>query len=664
MFAVTAVYALIMAANSDGTKKLRHRDIGLSSLVMAVFILAQVCFPLQPMFSIGLLLCVCILHTFVLENERGEYRDRLEAKLQDDILKGNYYDLLTGLPGMSHFFELIQDKRSAGSADDPMSVFLYLNLSGLKFYNQRHGFTAGDRLLRDLSKLLIAAFGAENCSRFGQDHFVVFAPADGLEDTLRGIFREWDAQNDGDCPAILVGVYPDVMAGVDVSTACDQAKIACDALRRTYVSSIKYFDSTMLDDAERRQYITTHLDEAMAKGWIQVYYQPIVRALSGRVCDEEALARWIDPTRGFLSPGEFIPILEDTKLIYRLDLYVVDQVIKKLQLLKESGLYMLPQSINLSRSDFDMCDIVEEIRSRVDDAGLPHNILTIEITESIIGSDFDFIKPRVERFRALGFPVWMDDFGSGYSSLDVLQSMPVDLIKFDMRFMQQFGSDERSRIILSELMKMAVALGIDTVCEGVEREDQVDFLRDIGCSKLQGFYFSKPIPLDEVLDRHRYGTRIGVENPAEAEYYDAIGRVNLYDLSAVASEDDDSLRNYFNTVPMALIEVQGDTARLTRTNQAYRDFIIQTLGSSSVVLNNSFVKTPTGPGHTFVVKLRECILSSNRAIFDDTMADGTLVHALVRRIADNPLNGMMAVAVVVLDIDYRGGNAKESGAES
>ena len=330
---------------------------------------------------------------------------------------------------------------------------------------------------------------------------------------------------------------------------------------------------------------------------------------------------------------------------------MVEQVLKKLALQQAKGLFLVPQSINLSRADFDACDIVEEIRARVDAAGLPRRLITIEITESIVGSDFDFIKSQVERFRGLCFPVWMDDFGSGYSSLDVLQSLQVDLIKFDMRFMQQFDHEEKSKIILAELMKMAIGLGLDTVCEGVEREDQVEFLREIGCTKLQGFYYTRPLPLDEVFKRYETGTQIGFENPEESDYFNAIGRINLFDLAALAKEDEDSFQHYFSTIPMAIIEVQADRARFTRSNQAYRDFIQRAFGLNLSDLGSTFEDTPEGPGRAFVDQLHKCCDEGGRAVFDETLPSGTVVHSFMRRVTENPLTGTVAAAVAVLAIN-------------
>jgi GGDEF domain-containing protein len=270
MFLLTAVYALYTASRSHGTVKVRHRAIGIASLAMTLFVTIQSLFPLLPMFAIGYLLAACLLHTFVLENEKEEYREELEKKLKDNILKGNYYDLLTGLPGMTYFFELTEKKRSEIAERGDTPVFLFMNLSGMKFFNQKYGFDAGNDILWAFSQVLTGEFGSENCSRFGQDHFVAFTHGENLEETLQRIIDDWDEQQGNDAPAIRIGVYKDILYDDDISTACDRAKAACDDIRKTYISSIRYYDEAMLENAEKRRYITTHLDQAIAANWIQV----------------------------------------------------------------------------------------------------------------------------------------------------------------------------------------------------------------------------------------------------------------------------------------------------------------------------------------------------------------------------------------------------------
>ena len=396
---------------------------------------------------------------------------------------------------MSYFFELAEKGRKAMLEQGELPALLYIDLSGMKYYNHKFGFAEGDKLLKSFSKLLSNVFHTENCCHISADCYAVISDENGLEALLDRLFREWRQMNVKQHLPICVGIYPDRIGEVPVGMAYDRAKIACDALKGTYSSSFKYYSHELNDRFEKQQYILESFDRALSEKWIHVYYQPIMRAISKKVCNDEALARWIDPVKGFLSPAEFIPYLEDAGLIYKLDLYVLDRVLENINRQKDEGLFIVPHSINLSRSDFVACDIVEEIRRRVDAAGVSRDKISIEITESVIGSDFDFMKKQVERFQALGFPVWMDDFGSGYSSLDVLQSIKFDLIKFDMNFMRKLDESSDGRIILTELMKMALSLGVDTICEGVETEEQSRFLQEIGCSKLQGFLFQQACAL-------------------------------------------------------------------------------------------------------------------------------------------------------------------------
>lgn len=565
-------------------------------------------------------------------------RDQIEAYIAD-LNRKVLTDDLTGLPNQRHFFELALEERERLISVGKSPALLYFNLVGMKHFNRQYGFSEGDRLIRAIADVLAKNFGKHCTSRFGQDHFAVVTDEEDLEERLGKVLRECQDVNDGKTLPIHVGIYQNSLEDVGVSIACDRAKYACDKRRGSYVSGYYYFDREMLGQIDLLRHVISHLDQALEEGWVQVYYQPIVRAVNGKVCDEEALTRWIDPVQGFLSPAQFIPALEDAGLIYRLDLYMVEQVLEKMKAQEKAGLTVVSHSINLSRSDFDSCDIVEEIVARVDAAGISRAKISVEITESMIGSDFDFMKRQVERFQALGFQVWMDDFGSGYSSLDCLQSIKFDLIKFDMSFMRKLD-EGGGKVILTELMKMATALGVDTICEGVETADQVRFLQEIGCSKLQGYYFCKPIPAAETIERNERGIQIGFENPNESSYYEAVGRVNLYDLTAVASTDEDSLQNIFDTMPMAIMEVDDDKTRLVRTNKSYRDFTTRYFGSS--ILENELM--------AFMADVYESIDTGGRTIYDETLSDGSTVHFLIRPVHTNPVTGTTAVAIAVLSV--------------
>ncbi len=572
-------------------------------------------------------------------------RDQQKAYVAD-LNRRVYTDDLTGLPNFRSFFILAEAARDSLRESGNSPALLYFDLIGMKHFNRQYGFEEGDRLICAVGELLERRYGRQYICRIGQDQFAAVAAEEGLQEKLQELFNEVQGANGGRSLPLRVGVYPDRIEDVPFSVACDRAKYACDLKRGVFVSCCRYYESGMQKQVEQVRYVVNHLDQAISEKWIQVYYQPIVRAGNGRVCDEEALARWIDPDRGFLSPISFIPALEDAGLIYKLDLYMLDQILEKIVSLRDSGQTVVPCSVNLSRSDFDACDIVEEIRSRVDAAGVRHDKITIEITESVIATEFDFMKEQIARFQELGFAVWMDDFGSGYSSLDVLQSVRFDLIKFDMSFMRKLDEGDDGKIILAKMMEMATALGVDTLCEGVETEAQSRFLQEIGCSKLQGYFYSKPLSFADLQAQR--GDRLRYENPEETDYFEAVGRVNLFDLSVIASDDlSEAMRHAFNTLPMGIIEVQGDKARFMRSNQSYRDFVRRYFGFDLSAEGHGF-QPYSAEFMRNVVKT--CCEQGTRSFYDERMPDGSVVHSFARRIGVNPVTGSVAVAVAVLSI--------------
>ena len=575
----------------------------------------------------------------------------LSAALHSDsVAKASHFDYLTGLPSMTFFFELAEIHRNELLKADREAAVLFIDLGGMKYYNRKYGFQEGDKLLRDFSEILKDSFNAECCSRFGSDHFCVITDDEDIENKLNDVFSRFKSLGRSKSMPIHAGIYIDSAATLDISTDCDRAKYACDTLKNSYYSGFAYFKDSILQKADDRRYIINHLDEALANGWIKVMYQPIVRCANGKVSNEEALSRWIDPKKGPISPAVYIPILEDAGQIYKLDLYIVEQMLEKMKKQRDAGLHVVSESVNLSRVDFDSCDIVEEIRRRVDDSGIGRDMLNIEITESTLANDFDYMKSQIERFRELGFSVWMDDFGNGYSSMDVLQRVDFDLIKLDMRFLKEFDHNEKCKVILTQLIRMAIALGIETICEGVETKEQVDFLKEVGCTKLQGFYYCTPVNLEEIIERNRKGRQIGFEDPAEADYYSAISKVDLYDLNIFANEDKSAFEDYFNTLPMAVIETDDDSFTLVRCNSSYRAFMEKMFGYISLGSKVNFSDTEDRSGSGFMRALHDCGKNGDKMVLDESMADGSVIHAFIKRVAINPVTGIKALAVAVLDV--------------
>ena len=564
---------------------------------------------------------------------------------EESIIRAAQYDRLTGLPNLAHFFQLSDMAKAKAGPNAGHGVLLYLDLYGMRFFNGTYGFAEGDKLLKAFADLLAQMFGKQNCCHVSADCFAAGAKEDGIEARLKELFAEAEKINGGKSLPVRVGIYSSRMEDAQASTAYDRAKTACDSIRKSSVSAYHYYSTELRDEVRLRQYLVMNIDRAVAEGWIQVYYQPIVRSVSGKVCDEEALARWNDPREGFLSPESFIPLLEQAGLIYRLDLYMLEQVLKKLRRQMEMGQDTVPHSINLSRSDFETCDIVEEVRKRVDGAGLPRSLITVEITESVIGRNFAFMRRQIERFQALGFKVWMDDFGSGYSSLDVLESIPFDLIKFDMSFTRKLDEGKNGKIILTDLMRMATSLGVDTLCEGVETAEQVRFLQEIGCSKLQGYYFCKPLSYEQLLERYRKGEQIGYEDPDTSAYFESVGRVNLYSLDMIVDQKQgESLRNAFDSLPMCIMEVQGGMARYARSNPSYREFMQRFFHTDLQALGREY--HPFSPAFMQHILLQQG--QEESCFFEKEMGDGTRIHFFARRIGTNPKTGETAVALAVL----------------
>ena len=223
-------------------------------------------------------------------------------------------------------------------------------------------------------------------------------------------------------------------------------------------------------------------DAALERHDIQPWYQPVIRTLSGKMCSMEALARWVDPERGTIRPDRFIPVLEKHQLIHRLDAAIIREVCAQIRRTINAGGMPVPVSVNLSRLDFTLCDIFSVVLDTVNYFQIPHDYLHIEITESVVAEREDAMRAVIDRFREEGFQVWMDDFGSGYSSLNVLKDFAFDELKLDMRFLSSF--DQRSRRILASVIQMAKEIEIHTLAEGVETEEQCTYLRNVGCEKV------------------------------------------------------------------------------------------------------------------------------------------------------------------------------------
>lgn len=432
-------------------------------------------------------------------------------------------DSLTELPNRAFFMRLGHENELKLLEKGQTPVVFTCDLLGMKSFNLKYGMAEGDKLLREFAALLKKMFGRTNCARFGEDHFYVSAPDEGLDEILRRFFVEIKLLNDGKNLPVRVGIAKYDPA-VPIEMACDRARMASMSVERSMESNYAYFKDEMSQVKAKRYYIMTHINEAMEKGWIVPYYQPVIRTLNGKLCNLEALARWVDPEYGFISPGEFIPVLEENGLSYKLDNYIVEQVAEMLKRRIDRNMTLVPVSVNISRSDFDYRDPVETISRACDSRGIRRELISVEITETSLFSDQQMIESAINRFHKAGFEVWMDDFGSGYSSLNFLKDFDFDEIKIDMLFLRDFN--EKSKNIVTMAVRMAKSLGIHTLAEGVETEEHYRFLKSIGCERIQGYYYGRPLPEDELI-AHLEREGIECEDKETSSFYQKTGLLNL-----------------------------------------------------------------------------------------------------------------------------------------
>ena len=284
---------------------------------------------------------------------------------------------------------------------------------------------------------------------------------------------------------------------IDYNNACT----ARATLNESEDSGVAVFDDKIIEEQKWKNEVQEEQMNALKNEEFIVYYQPKYNPGTEKLCGAEALIRWQSPKHGFVPPGRFIPIFEKNGFITEIDHYMLSHVARDMKQWQDAGMNCVPVSVNVSRAHFIETDLAEQIRDIVDEAGADRRLIEIELTESAFFDDKKALVSTILKLKEYGFSVSMDDFGSGYSSLNSLKDMPLDILKIDAEFFRGESADTRGKIVVSETIKLAKSLNMRTVAEGVEIKEQVDFLAEQGCDMIQGFYFAKPMPKDEFEDR-------------------------------------------------------------------------------------------------------------------------------------------------------------------
>ena len=430
-----------------------------------------------------------------------------------------FIDPITRLPNIECYHKFAEEAMMKMFAAGKAAACIYVDVDGMRFYNEEYGFEEGNRLLRLIADAFRAGFEKALITRVGDDHFALITVWDDQTcERLAAVIKRIGRRALGRATAVKAGISPQTgKTKNDAVKALDQARFAAKCvgtdLRQRYV----VYSPNIDDEYWSQRYIRDKFSTAIEKQWITVFYQPIIRAKTGNICNFEALARWIDPVKGLIAPDTFIPVLEKYHLIPQLGAYMLEQVIRQVKSCAAAGLPLEPVSVNLSVLDFEANDMVGLIVSLLKKYDVKPKWIVVEITERDIAQTANAFGQQIRALRRHGIQVWVDDFGSGYSALNVLNQYEFDLLKLDMQFLRQLDEHHgANRVIIKSIVRAAHELGVQTLTEGVETEVHHRFLKEAGCDKEQGYYFAKPRPMEESLQEVRGLPR---ETEEEARQY-------------------------------------------------------------------------------------------------------------------------------------------------
>jgi len=439
----------------------------------------------------------------------GQFHDTTDEKTTEDyIYRLSHFDTLTGLPNR---VSLLEHLATLMEAEQPFAV-LHLDINRLKLVNDSLGHHIGDQLLKQVSAMLSDTARHANyiAHLTGDEFMIVVTPNEIYGNGLNGIVQETLTR-------VLDRFYAPFNIGphsINTSASIGIAQFPANGrqperlLRAadTAVSHAKennqrftYYDASMNVQLLHRLRLEHQLSGALERNELQLYYQPQYDTVEKRVTGCEALLRWHSPEMGLVSPGEFIPVAEETGLIVPIGNWVLRQACEDMVRLRRSGFQLGHMAVNLSAAQFLSSGLVPEVARILLNSGLPPAFLQLEITESIIIDDLRNTLEVLRELRDQGVTVALDDFGTGYSSLSYLKQLPIDKLKIDRSFIEHIQEDLSDAAIAEAIITMAEALKLEVIAEGVESSSQIDCLRQIGCSEIQGFHFAQPMPMNELI---------------------------------------------------------------------------------------------------------------------------------------------------------------------
>lgn len=499
--------------------------------------------------------------------ERMPY-DELFAHYQDLRKKLQYYDeydLLTGIYNKDTFYQKAEELFRDTAPNE--WILVCIDIEHFKVINDLYGTERGNQLLRYLAENLQQNIFAEPgiLARLAADIYAGCMPADSsletLERSVQEVFRE--APLDIDIiPAI--GIYQVTDPTLSVEKMCDRAILALNSIKGNYLKHCALYDERLWVDMLLEQDIINRADYALNHGEFKVVMQPKCNMKTGKVVGAEALVRWEHAERGFIPPSAFIPVFEKNGFIKRLDAFIWEEVVRWLCRWIQQGNRPIPISVNVSRMDIIGMDLFAILQQILNKYRIPPSLLELEITESAYSSRLEEIIVTVEKLMCSGYTVLMDDFGSGYSSLNMLKDININILKLDLRFLD--NTNQKSRDILTSIVHMAKWLNLRVIAEGVETKSQVDFLVDIGCEYAQGYYYYKPMFLDAFERLLINETNIDYNDQQHAQSVKE-NLINFKELFYADMMSEQLLNNIVGGI--ALYHYNGETLTINRCNSEY-----------------------------------------------------------------------------------------------
>ncbi|MDO5115726.1 MAG: EAL domain-containing protein [Synergistaceae bacterium] len=435
-------------------------------------------------------ICSDVTNEKLSEQKLKEANARLRVKA--------YYDPLTSIFNREAFFDMTAEllKKNRGGS---YSLITW-NIERFKFINELFGKEMGDRILIDLAQLLKKLFGGVGTyGRLEADRFAACLPTALLEpeSMVKGLRPCEDFQREQYEIVIHAGIYEITDCDMPIDQMCDRANLALRSVKGKYMQRYASFTENMRLPLLIEQQVVREMNQAVEGGQFRAWLQPQYDHSTGKIIGAEALARWVHPVRGLISPAEFIPVFEKNGFIAALDEYIWEQVCAMIRRWLDEGRPVVPVSVNLSRVDTYNPLLEKTLLGLIKKYDIPIELLRLEITESAYVENPEQLISVLSSLRERGFFIEMDDFGSGFSSLNSLKDMPLDLLKLDLKFLLGEDRYERGGSILASLVRMAKRLGLPVIAEGVETQAQADFLLTIGCRIVQGYFYAKPMPVED-----------------------------------------------------------------------------------------------------------------------------------------------------------------------